>query len=94
MKSHCFLTGEMVLQTSGRIVITSTVSPEYGEEEILPRDHCQVAMTCLGRVHEERRSSGTGERRGNLAGDMPGFAHYRHHDSAGRFEAELAGGSE
>ena len=45
------------------------------DEHVLRRDHAQIAVTGLGRVHEEGRRAGGGQRGGDLAGDVPGLAH-------------------
>ena len=46
-----------------------------GQDRIAGHDHAEVAVRCLGGMHEHRGRAGGGERCGDLAGDMAGFAH-------------------
>ncbi len=45
------------------------------EHDVALRDHAEVAVAGLGRVQEERRRAGAGERRGDLAADVARLAH-------------------
>ena len=65
-----------------------------GQQHVVARDHADVAMAGFGRMHEERRRAGGGERGGDLAGDVAGFAHAADDDPAVAFEADAAGARE
>jgi hypothetical protein len=52
-----------------------------GQHHIAGRDHAQVAVAGLGRVHEERGRAGGGQRGGDLAADVSALAH-AHDDGA------------
>ena len=43
--------------------------------------HAEIAVAGLGRMYEIGRRPGTGQRRGDLAGDMTGLAHTTHDDA-------------
>ncbi|MCY1231641.1 hypothetical protein D9M72_440980 [compost metagenome] len=45
-----------------------------GDQHVVARDHAQVAVAGLGRVHKERRRAGRGQRGRDLASDMAGLA--------------------
>ena len=64
------------------------------QQDVVARDHADVAMTGFGRMNEKRRGAGGGERGGDLAGDMAGFAHAADDDAAVAFEADAAGARE
>ena len=46
------------------------------------RDHAEIAMIGLGRMHEEGRRSGGRQRRRDLGADMAAFADAGHDDAA------------
>ena len=46
------------------------------------RDHAEVAMARLPRMHEHRRRAGGGQRGGDLAADVAALAHAHHDDAA------------
>ena len=48
------------------------------DEHVLRGNHAEVAVGRLGRMHEQGRGAGRGQRRGNLACDMAGLADTRH----------------
>ena len=52
------------------------------QHRILAGDHADIAVARLAGVHEERRGTGARERGGELAADMPRFAHSRDDDAA------------
>jgi hypothetical protein len=45
------------------------------DEDVAARDHAEVTVARLGRVHEKSGSAGARERGRDLARDMPGLAH-------------------
>jgi hypothetical protein len=51
-----------------------------GQHHVAARDHAEVAVAGLGRMHEERRRAGAGQRRRDLVRDMAGLAHAGDHD--------------
>src|SRR5260370_52078 len=53
-----------------------------GDEEVVGRDHAEVAVAGLARMHEKRRRPGRGQGRGDLAADMAALAHAGHHHAA------------
>ncbi len=53
------------------------------QHRVARHDHAQVAVRGLGRVDEQRRRAGGGERGGDLAGDQAGLAHAGDHHAAG-----------
>ncbi len=61
------------------------------ENHIVPRDHSEVAMTGLGRMHEKRRRACARERGGDLAGDVSRLADPGHDDPALARQTQLAG---
>ena len=62
----------------------SAVSPELdsASTHIAARHHAQVAMAGLGRMQEEGRRAGAGQRGGDLAADMAGLAQAGDHHAA------------
>ena len=58
------------------------------------RDHAEVAVRGLARMHEERRRAGGGERGGDLVADVTGFAHAGDDHAPGAGEDDLAGARE
>ena len=52
--------------------------PRQRDDDIVVRDHAEVAVAGFARMHEQRRRSGGGEGGGDLAPDMAGFAHAGH----------------
>ncbi|MOA04704.1 hypothetical protein D3C78_1242740 [compost metagenome] len=54
----------------------------HGNHHVILRDHAQVAMHGFRGVYEESGRAGRGERRGDLAGDVPGLADAGDHDAA------------
>ena len=46
----------------------------WHEQGILGRDHAEIAMACLGRMHEQSRRSSRCKRCRNLARDVPALA--------------------
>ncbi len=44
------------------------------QDRVVDADHAEIAVACLRRVDELSRRAGRGERRGDLARDMPAFA--------------------
>ena len=61
------------------------------EHDVALRDHAQVAVAGLGGVQEECGRAGAGERRGDLAADVTGFAHPGDDHAAGAGEQDAAG---
>ncbi|MPM04693.1 hypothetical protein SDC9_50972 [bioreactor metagenome] len=59
-----------------------------GDDHVAGRHHSEVAVARLPRMKVERRRSGGGERRRDLARDMPGFPHPCHDDTADGFDEE------
>ena len=64
--------------------------------DVVVRDHAEVAVARLGGVHEERGRAGAREGGGDLARDVPGLADAAHDhaaaagkDQAQRFEEPL-----
>ena len=55
--------------------------------DILARDHADIAVAGLGRMQEERRRTGAGQRRRDLSADMAGLAHAGHHHATAAVEA-------
>jgi hypothetical protein len=62
-----------------------------GDHHVVAGDHAQVAMACLGGMHEEGGGTGTGQGGGDLAADVAGFAHAGHHDPALAGQQDLHG---
>ena len=58
------------------------------------RDHAEVAVARFGRVHEERRRAGRGQRRRDLAADVAALAHAHHDDPAAAGEHRADRGDE
>ena len=48
------------------------------QHHVAALNHSQIAVQRFGRVHEEGRGAGAGQRRGNLFADMAGFTDARH----------------
>ncbi len=61
------------------------------KHDILGRDHAQIAVKGLGRMQEETRRAGAGQRRGYLAGYMSRLAHARDDEFAAARENQLDG---
>ena len=61
---------------------------------VVGADHAEIAVQRLGRVHEERRRAGAGQRRGDLLADMAGFADAGNHRFATAVEQQFAGANE
>ena len=51
-----------------------------GEQHVARLNDAEIAVGRFGRVEEERRRAGAGQRRGHLAADDAGFAHARDDD--------------
>ena len=62
-----------------------------GQHRIVPRDHADIAVAGLAGMHEKRRRAGAGQRGGDLAADMAGFAHAGDHDAPAAVETNAAG---
>jgi hypothetical protein len=45
-----------------------------GQQDVLAGEHAEVAVNGFGRMHEKGRRAGGGQRGGDLAGDVAGFA--------------------
>ena len=60
----------------------------------MARDHAEIAVACLGGMHEEGRRAGRGQRGRDLVADMPGLAHARDDDTTRCLDAQLAGRGE
>ena len=60
---------DQVLQLDG------LARPGQRHDHVVLRDHAEVAVARLARVHEVGGGAGGGEGRGDLAPDMAGFAH-------------------
>ena len=58
--------------------------PGEGEQDVAVLDHPEVAVAGFGGMDKGGRLAGGGERRGDLPGDVPGFAHAGDDDAAGR----------
>ena len=56
--------------------------PRQRDDDVVRRDHAEIAMAGLGGVHEEGRRAGGGERRRDLARDMAGLAEPGDDDAA------------
>jgi hypothetical protein len=56
------------------------------QHDVVARDHAEIAVARLGRVHEERRRAGGSHGRGDLARDMTGLADADHDDAAAAVE--------
>ena len=52
----------------------ATPGVRYRDDDIVGGDHAQIAMRGLGSMHEVGRRAGAGQRRGQLAADVAGFA--------------------
>jgi hypothetical protein len=65
-----------------------------GDDHVVGRDHAQVAVARLGRMHEERRSAGGSERGRDLVAHMARLAHARHDDPSLRGEDHAVCGEE
>ena len=63
----------------------------HGQQYIVARDHADVAVTGFGGVQKESGCTGAGQRRGQLAANVPRFAHTGHHDATLATETGLAG---
>jgi hypothetical protein len=64
------------------MAVSSSLSPLLEMASTTSRlDHAQVAVAGFGRVHEERRRAGGGQRGRDLAPDVAALAH-AHHDHA------------
>ena len=65
-----------------------------GDQQVLARDHAQVPVAGLGRVHEKGGRTGAGQGCRDLVADMPRLAHACDDDASGRRHAQVAGGHE
>jgi hypothetical protein len=63
--------------------------PRQRHDDVVGRDHAEIAVACLARMHEEGGRAGRGERRRDLAPDMPGLAHPGHDHAAARARDQL-----
>ena len=63
--------------------------PGEGQHHVAGGDHAEVAVAGLGRMHEEGRGAGGGQRRGHLAGDVAALAHAGDHHPAPRRQDRL-----
>ena len=55
------------------------------------RDHAEVAVAGFARMHEKRRGAGGRQGGGDLAADVPGLAHARHHHAAAAGQDQVHG---
>jgi hypothetical protein len=64
-------------------MVISSSSPGIGNgnQGIVGGDHAEVAVRRFGRMHEQRRRAGRGQRGGDLAADVAGFADAGHDDA-------------
>ena len=58
--------------------------PGDGEDHVLARDHAEIAVARLGRMHEEGRRAGRGEGGGDLLADVAALADAGDDDAAAR----------
>ena len=58
--------------------------PGERQHHVVLGDHAEVAVARLGRMHEEGRCAGRGERRGDLGADVAALAHAGDDDAARR----------
>ena len=65
-----------------------------GQHHVARHHHAQVAVAGLGRVHEEGRRAGGGQRGGDLAADVAALAHAHHDDAAAALQHRLHRGRE
>ena len=67
----------------GMIAISSALSRiREGDEDVIARDHAEIAMARFCRMHEIGRRAGAGECRSDLARDVPGLADAADDDAA------------
>ena len=52
------------------------------DDDIFAGDHAQITVAGFARMHEVGRRPGTGQSCGYLAGDVAGFSHAAHDDTA------------
>ena len=64
------------------------------QHDVVGRDHPEVAVRRIGRMHEERGRSGGGQRGGELAADVARLADARDDDAAAAVEDHVDGGDE
>ena len=81
------------LDARGRMVRISARLAGIGQRQhgVVARDHADVAVAGLGRVHEEGGGAGAGQRGGDLAADVAGFAHAGHDHPAAAAKTNAAG---
>ena len=68
--------------------------PGQRHDDVVGRDHAEIAVACLAGMDEKRRRAGRGERRGDLARDVAGLAHAGDDDAALGGADQLDGGDE
>ena len=68
--------------------------PRQRQHHVVAGDHAEVAVAGLGRMDEEGRRAGRGERGGDLAADMAALAHAGDDDPAGGGADDLDGAGE
>ena len=56
--------------------------PRQRHDDVVGRDHAEIAMARFAGMHEKRRRSGGGQGRRDLAGDVAGLAHAGDDDAA------------
>ena len=77
-----------VIKTGGkqyRVVAGEKIKVEQIPAEV----GTQITVAGFTRMHEEGRGAGTGQRGGNLAGDMAGLAHAADNDASRTVEDEV-----
>ena len=81
---------------AGRMAPISSLSPRVGDRQhdVVLGHHAEVAVAGLGRMDEERRRAGRGERRRDLAADVAALAHAHDDDPAAAGEHRLHRGDE
>ena len=62
--------------------------PRHGDDRVVAGDHAEIAVIGFGRMDEEGRRAGRGQRRGDLRADMAALADAGHDDAAG--DAEIS----
>ena len=89
LAGHCNQFGALALQQRhDRQQLCRVPGVRDADEDILGAHHAEIAVACLGGVHEERRGTGARQRRGDLAADMTRLADPAHHyaTAAGEYQ--------
>jgi hypothetical protein len=68
--------------------------PRQDQQHVVGRDHAEIAVARISGVHKKGRRPGGGKRRGDLAADVPRFAHAGHDHPAARLPDRVDGGHE